>query len=59
MRTKQRRSLADILSVPETEDIEFEPPRAYIVTRQPDFSGIIMEMTAINIRKQERKSPNN
>lgn len=32
MRTKQRRSLADILSVPETADIEFEPPRAYIVT---------------------------
>lgn len=57
MRTKQRRSLADILSMPETEDIEFEPPRAYIVTRQPDFSGVIMEMKAINFQ-QEWKSPN-
>ncbi|EJC3483654.1 hypothetical protein MYX32_004867 [Salmonella enterica] len=57
MQTKQCRSLADILSVPETADIEFEPPRAYIVTRQPDFSGVIMEMKAINVQ-QERKSPN-
>ncbi|EIU9113124.1 type II toxin-antitoxin system Phd/YefM family antitoxin [Salmonella enterica] len=36
--TKQRRSLADVLSMPEAADIEFEPPRAYIVTRKVDFS---------------------
>lgn len=57
MRTTQLRSLADVLSMPEAADIEFEPPRAHIVTRQPDFSGIIMEIKVVNVH-QERTSSN-
>ena len=36
--TKQRRNIADALSMPGIADIEFEPPRATIQSRQVDFS---------------------
>ena len=36
--TKQRRNIADALSMPDGADIEFEPPRAAIETRPADFS---------------------
>ena len=36
--TKQRRSIADALAVPDSADIEFEPPRAIIETRPADLS---------------------
>lgn len=36
--TKQRRNIADALSMPDIADIELEPPRATIQSRQVDFS---------------------
>jgi hypothetical protein len=36
--TKQRRNIADALAMPGNADIEFEPPRVTIETRQADFS---------------------
>ena len=36
--TKQRRNIADSLAMPGVEDIEFEPQRMTIGTRQADFS---------------------
>ena len=36
--TKQRRNIADALAMPGIADIEFEPPRATIQSRQVDFS---------------------
>lgn len=36
--TKQRRNIADALSMPAIADIEFEPPRVAIGTRPADFS---------------------
>lgn len=35
--TQQRRSIADALAMPGVEDIDFNPPRADIVTRPADF----------------------
>lgn len=36
--TKQRRSIADSLAMPDTENIEFEPQRVTIENRPADFS---------------------
>ena len=36
--TKQRRSIADALAMPDITDIEFDPPRAFIEARPADFS---------------------
>lgn len=36
--TKQRRNIADALSMPDIADIELEPPRATIQSSQVDFS---------------------
>ena len=36
--TKQGRNIADSLAMPELADIEFEPQRVNIETRQADFS---------------------
>jgi prevent-host-death family protein len=36
--TKQRRTIADSLAMPEAADIEFEPQRVTIETRPGDFS---------------------
>ncbi len=36
--TKQRRNIADSLAMPGIEDIEFEPQRVNIGTREADFS---------------------
>jgi prevent-host-death family protein len=33
-----RRKITDILAMPGAEDIEFDPPRANIIIRPPDFS---------------------
>lgn len=35
--TQQRRNIADALAMPGIEDIEFDPPRAHIVTRPAEF----------------------
>ncbi|ECB4071341.1 type II toxin-antitoxin system Phd/YefM family antitoxin [Salmonella enterica subsp. enterica serovar Napoli] len=35
--TKQRRSIADALSMPEASDIEFDPPNISVGTKQADF----------------------
>ncbi|EBW6364238.1 type II toxin-antitoxin system Phd/YefM family antitoxin [Salmonella enterica subsp. enterica serovar Oranienburg] len=35
--TKQRRSIADALSMPEVADIEFDPPEVSVGTKQADF----------------------
>ncbi|EDW2054885.1 type II toxin-antitoxin system Phd/YefM family antitoxin [Salmonella enterica subsp. enterica] len=35
--TKQRRSIADALSMPEVSDIEFDPPKVSVGTKQADF----------------------
>jgi hypothetical protein len=34
----RHRKIADALAMPGLEDIEFDPPRVNIGTRQPDFS---------------------
>ncbi|WP_374360626.1 type II toxin-antitoxin system Phd/YefM family antitoxin [Pseudoduganella danionis] len=36
--TKQRRNIADVLAMPDTADIEFDPPRVTIEPRTADFS---------------------
>ena len=36
--TKQRRNIADVLAMPDTADIEFDPPQATIGPRTADFS---------------------
>lgn len=36
--TKQRRNIADALAMPDSADIEFEPPRAIIKIRPADLS---------------------
>jgi prevent-host-death family protein len=36
--TKQRRNIADVLAMPGTAEIEFEPPRVNIDTRPADLS---------------------
>ncbi len=36
--TKQRRSIADALAMPDIENIEFDPQRVIIETRPADFS---------------------
>jgi prevent-host-death family protein len=36
--TQQRRSIAEALAMPSTDDIEFEPPRLNLNTRPADFS---------------------
>ena len=35
--TRQRRNIADALSLPGVEDVEFEPPRARIESKPADF----------------------
>lgn len=35
--TKQRRSIADALSMPEVSDIEFDPPNISLGIKQADF----------------------
>lgn len=36
--TKQKRNIADSLAMPDSTDIEFEPPRAIIHTQPSDLS---------------------
>ncbi|RQS26713.1 type II toxin-antitoxin system Phd/YefM family antitoxin [Burkholderia sp. Bp8992] len=35
--TRQRRNIADSLAMPGVEDIEFDPPRASVKTKEIDF----------------------